>query len=76
MAVVENSQSNAIMLFNVVDSANSQARNFPAHPTDPNGHNRLDGYGGSGIPGCRMDGPQPRCRFSLLRFFLNSGAGA
>src|SRR6266852_6025435 len=51
--------SDDIMPLNVFSSANFKARDFPAYPTDSNSHDRLDDGGGSDIPGCRMDGPQP-----------------
>ena len=36
-----------------------RARHYPAYQTDSNSHDRFDDGGGSGIPGCRMDGPEP-----------------
>src|SRR6266853_3501526 len=52
--------SDGTMVFDVFSGANSDTRQFPAYPTDSDDHNRLDDRGGSGITGCRMDGPQPR----------------
>jgi len=51
--------SDGTMVFDVFSSADSETRHFAAYPTDSNFHDRLDDGGGSNVPGCRMDGPQP-----------------
>jgi hypothetical protein len=51
--------SDGTMVFDVLSSADSETRHFAAYPTDSNFHDRLDDGGGSDVPGCRMDGPQP-----------------
>src|SRR5260370_39844954 len=54
------------MVINVFSSADSETRHFAAYPTDSNFHDRLDDGGGSDVPGCRMDCPQP-CPTCLRR---------
>src|SRR5229473_4651899 len=55
----EHGYRDGTMVFDVFSATNFETRHLPAYPTDSNCHNRLDDRGGIGIPGCRMDGPQP-----------------